>query len=289
MRDLLEQSVELLREVRRTTRSLPVRLRALNALTYVLDVLFIQQIPVLLLDRHQGGEAAAQVRELGSRAAFLLNDANETLRTSILPRLEERGLQLRRVEECTPEQRAWIAAHFVEKVRPLLTPLAVDAGRPFPQISAHSLNLLAVVETPMHFDVDLPSFARLKLPRKVPRLIEVDSEHAPGKVRTFVLSEDMVRVSIGALFPGMRMAGVHQFRILRGDMLDASQPVGRHAALARQKAWPVVRIDIESDMPPWVLRWLQENMEAPEAVVLRRVPPLGLGTLAAEWADRLAP
>ena len=89
--------------------------------------------------------------------------------------------------------------------------------------------------------------------------------------------------------PGMRMAGVHQFRILRGAVQDASQPAGRHTALARQKAWPVVRIDVESDMPPWVLRWLQENMEAPEAVVLRREPPLGLGTLAAEWADRLAP
>ena len=79
------------------------------------------------------------------------------------------------------------------------------------------------------------------------------------------------------------------FRFLRWSSprgAHRSELVCRHAALARQKAWPVVRLDVEPDMPAYVLRWLLENMAATEAVVLRRVAPLGIGSLAAEWADR---
>jgi polyphosphate kinase len=289
--DLLAKSAFLLREFRREAHALPVRLRILNMLTYSLDVFYIQRIPLLLRDAAQNPEVAALVRDLAATSARLLNDANETFRCAILPRLAERGFRMCRVEECSAAQQEWIGRHFTQKIRPLLTPLAVDAGRPFPQISAHSLNLLAVVELPTHFDVDMPSYARLKIPRWVSRLIEVDPERlttADHGTRTFVLSEDMVRDSIGALFPGMQVVGVYQFRILRGSVLPVDEPMGRHTALVRQKAWPVVRIDVEVDMPGWVLRWLQENMEAQDAAVLRRERPLGIGTLATEWADHIA-
>lgn len=283
--DLLEKPAYLLREVQRKAQALPVRLRVLNMLTYALDVLCIEQVPILLQESKRSGEALAQLRALEAHASQMLNEATRSLRGAILPELEARGVALRQVEECSPAQLEWLSRHFAARVRPLLTPLAVDAGRPFPQISAHSLNLLAVVETPTHFDIDLPSYARLKIPRRVPRLTEVALDGAPA--RTFVLSEDMVRASIGALFPGMRVAGVFQFRILRGALQPLDQAVGRHTALARQKAWPVVRIDVEAEMPAWVLRWLQENLEAPDAMVFRREQPLGIGTLAAELADRI--
>ena len=103
----------------------------------------------------------------------------------------------------------------MQRVRPLLTPLAVDAGRPFPQISAHSLNLLAVVQQEKSFDLNMPSCARLKVPRKVPRLIELgaatafmaggNGHEAHGGPRTFVLSEDIVRAYVQELFPGVQV------------------------------------------------------------------------------------
>jgi polyphosphate kinase len=124
----------------------------------------------------------------------------------------------------------------------------------------------------------------------VPRIIALprlgDSSDA-HHLRTLMLSEDLVRAHIDLLFPGMTVLGVFQFRLLRGAVQDQGMPVGRHMALARQKAWPVVRIDVEQDMPDWVLRWLQENLEAGQACVLRRKAPLGIGSLAAEWAERI--
>lgn len=301
--DVLAKPAYLLAEFKRDAHALPVRLRVLNMLTYALDMVYIHSLPGLIEEARFDTNAAARVRSLTAVTMQMLSDAVETLRTEILPALETRGLLLRSIEGCTPEARAWIRTAFTQRVRPLLTPLAVDAGRPFPQISAHSLNLLAVVQQPNSFDIDMPSFARLKVPRKVPRLMEVGAgapslwaaqratngngalaeKHGP---RTFVLSEDVVRAHVAELFPGVQVEGVYQFRILRGSQPNGTEVVGRHAALGRQKAWPVVRLDVEPDMPAYVLRWLLENMAAPEAVVLRREAPLGIGSLAAEWADR---
>ena len=301
--DYLAKPAYLLAEFQRDAHALPVRLRVLNMLTYALDMVYIHNLPGLIEEARSDNAAATRVRSLTAVTMQMLNDAADTMRTDIQPALGARGLELRTVEECSPDARQWLRTHFAQRVRPLLTPLAVDAGRPFPQISAHSLNLLAVVQQPNSFDVDMPSFARLKVPRKVPRLIEVgaagplvqhsngDGAHrgnAAGARHTFVLSEDIVRAHVQDLFPGVLVEGVYQFRILRGTLPNGSDVVGRHAALARQKAWPVVRLDVEPDMPAYALRWLLENMGANEAVVLRRVSPLGIGSLAAELANRAA-
>ncbi len=294
--DYLAKPAYLLAEFQRDAHTLPVRLRILNMLTYALDMVYIQNLPTLIEEARYDNAAATRVRSLTAVTMQMLNDAVATLLREVLPALETRGLLLRSVEQCGPDARAWLHAAFAQRVRPLLTPLAVDAGRPFPQISAHSLNLLAVVQQPNSFDVDMPSFARLKVPRKVPRLIAVGAAasamngaraHPPRHERqTFVLSEDVVRAHVEDLFPGVVVEGVYQFRILRGSNPNGTDVVGRHAALGRQKAWPVVRLDVEPDMPAYVLRWLLENMGATEAVVLRRSAPLGIGSFAAEWADR---
>jgi polyphosphate kinase len=285
---LLDQPASLLREVRLKTHSLPLRLRALNMLTYALDMLYIQRLPALIQRAASDQAAAGHLRSVTDGSLAILDEAAALLHDELLPHLADRGLTLLPMDRLNPEQCAATLRHFDARIRPLLTPLAVDAGRPFPQISAHSLNLLAVLSRPNSFDIDMPSFARLKVPRAVARLTELPPSTLAngGPHRDFVLSEDIVRHYVGSLFPGMVVTGVYQFRLLRGAVNGNGQPAGRHTALARQKAWPVVRLDVEADMPGWVLRWLQENMDAPDAVVLRRQPPLGAGSLAAEWAER---
>lgn len=284
----LAKSAYLLREFQRDCHALPLRLRALNMFTYSLDILFIQGAAELVGEAESSSAAAARLRALSAAALQLLDEAAETVRVQLLPLLAARGVLMRSVDECLPGERQWLAAHFAERVRPLLTPLAVDAGHPFPQISTHSLNLLAVLQEPMRFDVEMPSFARLKVPRWVPRLVELAGAagEAPGGARKLVLSEDMVRAHVDTLFNGMTVEGVYQFRILRGERNGSEGPVGRHTALARQKAWPVVRLDIERNTPDWVVQWLQQNLGVQDAVILRRSAPLGLGTLAADWAER---
>lgn len=293
----LAKSAFLLKESLHRSHALPLRLRALSMFTFSLDILFMQEAAPWVREAGQSPTATARLRTLAGTAMQMLDEAAEAVRCDILPALEARGLRMGTVEECTPAQRAWLADNFVQRVRPLLTPLAVDAGHPFPQISTHSINLLAVLQEPARFDVATPRFARLKVPRWVPRLTEVHGADAaagnaleatvPG-ARTYVLSEDMVRAWVDTLFPGMTVEGIYQFRIVRGAEPGNEWPAGRHAVLARQKAWPVVRLDIERAAPEWVVQWLAGNLEVQDAVILRRPAPLGLGTLAGEWADRAA-
>lgn len=286
--DFLTKSAWLLDEFARDAHALPLRLRILNMFTYTLDRLYMQAMPSLIAEAARDREKQQLVRAIAEQSAQMLNAANEGLRLAVRPIMQAAHVRTALPEECSEAERAWLAEYFARSIQPLLTPLAVDAGRPFPQISAHSLNLLAVIERGSSFDLMMPSFARLKIPRAVPRMIEVPAGlDGSDSTRKLILSEDMVRAHVGTLFRGMTVIGVHQFRLLRGAVQTADLPIGRHMALARQKAWPVVRIDVEQDMPDWVVRWLQENLEAAQACVLRRHAPLGMGTLAAEWAERV--
>jgi len=300
--ELLAKAGWLLSEFERDAHALPVRLRVLNMFTYTLDRLYMQAMPPLIAQAGRDRTIAAQVQEIARQSTAMLNRANEGLRTAVAPIVSAAQVRTVTIDDCTPAEREWLARYFARSVQPLLTPLAVDAGRPFPQISAHSLNLLAAIERGSQFDVIMPSFARLKIPRAVPRMVEIPLlEESTGGVyggaysggyagtheRKLMLSEDLVRAHVAALFPGIPVLGVYQFRLLRGAMMEQGMPVGRHMALARQKAWPVVRIDVEQDMPEWVVRWLQENLDAGQACVLRRYAPLGIGSLAGEWAERI--
>jgi polyphosphate kinase len=223
---------------------------------------------------------------LAEQTVALLDQAALALHAALLPALERRGYRLLALGACLPGQHAWLSAHFEQRVRPLLIPLAVDSGHPFPQVSSGSLNLLAVLQQTDAFDYETPFLARLKIPRRVPRLVELPPAAAPA--RDFVLSEDMVRAHAHTLFPGMRVVGLYQFRLLRAAPEGAEQARGRDAALARQKHWPVARLDVEDDAPDWAIHWLQEQLEAGDAFVVRRRAPLGIGSMALAWAERLA-
>jgi len=289
----LNKSAFLLKEFQSACNSLPYRLRVLTMLTYTLDILYIHETPSLIRNAEHSKQAVQRLRALTSTVSQMLDEAAESVHTHMLPALAQRGIRMCSIEHCSAEETQWLANHFAQRIRPLLTPLAVDAGHPFPQISTHSLNLLAVLQEPLRFDIDPPSFARLKVPRWVPRLIglacpETGEPQERKKMLgcSYILSEDMVRSQVHTLFNGMAVAGVYQFRILRGDTAGGDKPIGRHTALARQKAWPVVRLDVERHAPDWVVQWLQRNLGVQDALVLRRPAPLGLGTLAGEWAER---
>ena len=86
--------------------------------------------------------------------------------------------------------------HFREQIFPVLTPLAVGPGRPFPYISNLSLSLIVKLQDP---EVENDVFARIKVPKEVlPRFVEISKN-------TFIPLEDLVAQNLGALFPGMEI------------------------------------------------------------------------------------
>ncbi len=202
----------------------------------------------------------------------LYAESGTLMRQQLLPELAAAGMEILPVIQMDERQRAWIHRYFTQSVYPLLTPLAVDPGRPFPYISSGSLNLLVELRQPdTRLRRERPTFfARVKIPASTPRLVAIPNEGAPaaGTATRYVCSADLVRYFVHHLFTGIPVHHVYLFRVLRGEnpLPGASRRAGRHH---RQENRPVVRLDVERRMPDPVLHWLTEHLPVPVHGVTR--------------------
>jgi polyphosphate kinase len=123
------------------------------------------------------------------------------------PALAEHGIRVVRYPEVDAADRKKLDERFQRQIFPVLTPLAVGLGRPFPYISNLSLSLGVIVRDPV---TDVQTFARVKVPKEMlPRYQPV------GDGRTFVPLEDLIAANLDALFPGMEIVDHHVFRVTR--------------------------------------------------------------------------
>ena len=180
-------------------------------------------------------------------------------------------------------------AFFETHVFPVLTPLAVDPGHPFPYISNLSLSLAVQLREPEHGH---EHFARVKVPKSLARWVPVD-----GRPNHFVPLEQVIGAHLGTLFPGMQILGSHTFRITRYSDLEianSEEPEDLLAMIEEQvfqrRFGEVVRLEVAADMPPALRALLLEELrdtEDPEITPLtdREVhtpsPLLDLGDLMA--------
>ena len=176
----------------------------------------------------------------------------------LMPELAEHGIRIIGLEELTDEQRARVDERFRKQVLPVLTPLAVGMGRPFPYISNLSLSLAVLVRDP---ETDQTVFARVKVPKEMtPRFFPI----AEGDTR-FIPLEDLIAENLGELFPGMEVVDHALFRVTRDadfeisdeadDLLEAVE-----AELRRRPFGEVVRLEIEAGMSEEIKRQLVEAM-----------------------------
>jgi polyphosphate kinase len=144
-----------------------------------------------------------------------------------------------------PERHLELRRRFVDEIFPVLTPLAVDPGHPFPYISDLSLSLAVTVRDPVSGE---RRFARIKVPPVLPRLVEV----APS---TYVLLEQIIAANLDALFPGMEVLEHHLFRVTRNADLELEEEEAPDLLLAieeelrKRRFGRVVRLEIERSMP----------------------------------------
>ena len=140
------------------------------------------------------------VREHARRQSNCLNH-------ELRPALAEHGIRIVRYAEVDRKDRKSLDERFRRQIFPVLTPLAVGLGRPFPYISNLSLSLGVIVRDPV---TDMQTFARVKVPKEMlPRFVPV------GDGRTFVPLEDVIAGNLDTLFPGMEILDRHVFRVTR--------------------------------------------------------------------------
>lgn len=243
--------------------------------------------------RGADGRTADQVLdELRAKLEPLVQEHAATVDADILPTLREHGIRIARHDELTAEQQAVLKERFQNRIYPVLTPLAVGLGRPFPYISNLSLNLGVLVRDP---DTRQTVFARIKLPTEVvDRLEEVASPDAnplePGapivaQDRVFVPLEEVVEAHLDALFPGMEILDRGMFRVTRDadfEISDDADDVKRalEAELRNRRFGEIVRVELDAKVSEALRTEIVEQLGVEE----RQVYDLpGLLDLTALW------
>ena len=164
----------------------------------------------------------------------------------IRPRLAEHGIRVISCESCAPPELETIDRVFREQIFPVLTPLAVGPGRPFPYISNLSLSLAVWLRDPI---AETETFARVKVPKEVlPRFMPIGNG-------TFVPLEDVMARHLGDLFPGMQILHHSIFRVTRDadfTVSDEADDLLREVEneLRRRRFGEVVRLEVDSRMDP---------------------------------------
>jgi polyphosphate kinase len=191
---------------------------------------------------------------------------------SVLPQLRAEGIQLLRYHQATDDERALLQRTFIDKVFPVLTPLAVDPAHPFPYISGLSLNLAVVVRNPV---TGTELFARVKVPQSLPRFLQVGPER-------FVPLEDVIAANLSELFPGMDILQQHSFRVTRNEDLEVEEDDAENLLKAlerelnRRRFGPPVRLEVESSIDPYVLELLVRELGISREEVFSLPGPLDL-------------
>jgi polyphosphate kinase len=163
----------------------------------------------------------------------------------ISPGLAAQGIRITSCRESGASPEA-IERHFREQIFPVLTPLAVGAGRPFPYISNLSLSLIVRLHDP---DNDQEAYARVKVPKEVlPRFVEIEKD-------TFIALEDIIAEHLDALFPGMEIVSYDLFRVTRDadfEISDEADDLLRAVEneLRRRRFGEVIRLEVGSTMDP---------------------------------------
>src|SRR5439155_10181907 len=144
-----------------------------------------------------------------------------------------------------PEHHALLRQRFIDEIYPVLTPLAVDPGHPFPYISTLSLSIAVGLRDP---ETGERHFARVKVPQILPRLLEI----APS---TYVLLDQVIEANLDLLFSGMEILETHAFRVTRNADLPIEEDEADDLLLAiqeelrRRRFGEAVRLEVERSMP----------------------------------------
>ncbi len=218
-----------------------------------------------------------QLKAIRTRVERLVQRQVRIYTREMVPALAQSGITIVRAGDVNRKELAQLHTVFREQIFPVLTPLAVDPGHPFPYISHLSLNLAVMVRDPQRKQ---QRFARVKVPPVLPRFIPlIEGER-------YVPLEDVIALHLTALFPGMEIVSQSPFRVTRdGDLDDVdSDAEDLLAAIQtelrrRRRHARVVRLEVDPDMSPEVLELLTRELELQPADIYQVDGLLDMGSL----------
>jgi polyphosphate kinase len=210
------------------------------------------------------------VRELLATQYALWNE-------ELLPELAKQKIYVREVSQLTAKRAAWAHRYFQQEVFPMLTPLAVDASHPFPQLLNKTHNLLVRVKAGRGGE---PLHAIVQVPRAVSRLILMPRGKQADEPWEYIYLASLIKHHIGELFPGLIIEGAHAFRVTRNSELYIDEEEAENLLrtieheLRRSSRGDAVRLEVETDIPKDFLDLLLEFFDLTEADTYKVNGPL---------------
>jgi len=225
-----------------------------------------------------GRTPARQLLDIRDKVEALTALAQELFLERLVPALAEVGVVFSSYDDLDEDDRKYLDGVFDDRIFPVLTPLAVDPGHPFPYISDLSLNLAVTVHNPHTGE---RRFARVKVPNLLPRFVVMpDGER-------FVPLEQVIARHLGGLFPGMEIGSTSTFRVTRNADLTLEEEeaddllAAVEMELRRRRFGRAVRLEIDHTMSDEIRELLQRELDVDDEDVYQAVGPLDLGGL---WA-----
>ncbi|MHB8218893.1 MAG: polyphosphate kinase 1 [Acidimicrobiales bacterium] len=219
-----------------------------------------------------------QLRVIRTRVEELLSRQDRIFLGHLVPALADAGVRLSDWSSLDDEDRTYLVDVFHRQIYPVLTPLAVDPGHPFPYISNLSLNLLVEVGDP---GTGEQRIARVKVPPVLPRFVVMpDGER-------FVPLEQVIAAHLDTLFPGMTIGEHDAFRVTRNADLAVEEDeaddllVAVEMELRRRHFGSAVRLEISSNARTQLRERLASELDVPPDGVYTVDAPIDLGGL---WA-----
>lgn len=249
-----------------------------------------------------------QLAAASDRVQKLITQQHQHFETVLRPAMAQQGIYLLDYFDLNQEQRTYLQSYFEEQIFPVLTPLAVDPGHPFPYISNLSLNLAVVIKHP---ETGEELFARVKVPKVLPRFISLPNglpsataielpvidrptrelrenplQTNPNcpQVWTGIALEQLIAHNLESLFPGMNIQDCFTFRVTRNADISVAEDDAddlllaiEHGLRQRRKGGSTVRIEVDATMPSKIRQMLEEELEVTAQDVYEVNGMLGLG------------
>lgn len=295
---LIQFQWRVLDEVKDERNPLLERVKFLTIVESNMHEFFMVRVGGLIMQRDAGvvtqtSEGMTTTRLLAAirkESLKLLEDSRRYFREKLMPELFQAGIQIMGYSELSARQKETVNSYFDEVIFPVLTPLAVDPGHPFPHISNLSLNLAVLLQD----KEGRRHFARIKIPPSLPQLVPV--KRSSGGVRKdgtvphthlFVWIWHVITANLEKLFPGMKVLEAHQFHVTRNadmeiqeiealDLLDTIEE-----SIRKRRFGTVVRLMVHKTMPDYIKEFLAENLRVEMQDIYPLTGPLDLTSLSA--------
>lgn len=245
------------------------RLKFCNIVTSNLDEFFMKRVgglknlikskyPFLSIDGKSPQEQIFLIRELvNEQTAFLSEIFDDRIKKS----LEEEKIFLKKWSELHEKDKLYLKEYFQQNIFPVITPLAVDYGHPFPFISNLSKSIGICLKKSKQSE---NLFARVKVPREIEQWIKIPTDKNEDH---WISLDEVITNNLDLLFPGMKITGVMLFRVTRNvDIEDDDESAEDllelvEDSLHEKRFSPVIRLEHEKNPNPWILKYLMDQLE----------------------------